>query len=61
VAAGSPTLTYQWAFDGTPIPGATSTAYTVLNAQPANAGDYTVTVHNSASVATSHNAVLRVN
>jgi hypothetical protein len=61
VAAGSQTLTYQWYFDGTLIPGATASTYTVTNAQPANAGDYAVTVRNSASVATSHNAILKVN
>ncbi len=37
-------LTYQWTFNGSPIPGANAASYTVFNANINNAGDYQVTV-----------------
>jgi hypothetical protein len=39
-----PPLTYQWLFEGTEIPGATSDTLAVANAQLANEGFYTVRV-----------------
>ncbi|MDW8308133.1 MAG: immunoglobulin domain-containing protein [Verrucomicrobiales bacterium] len=65
-ASGTPPLSYQWSQDGVPIPGATSTNLTILNAQPDDAGDYTVAVSNpacdlGADVAVSLPATLTVN
>jgi hypothetical protein len=60
-ASGTGPLTYQWRFNGSNISGATSTSYTVSNAQTANAGNYSVVVTNSVGTATSNNAVLTVN
>jgi uncharacterized repeat protein (TIGR03806 family) len=57
---GTP-LSYQWRFNGTNISGATDSAYTVANAQPANAGAYSVIVTNLAGSVASSNASLTVN
>ena len=46
---GSAPLSYQWLAHGTNIPGATAFAYTVTNAQAADAGSYTVVVSNPVS------------
>ncbi len=59
-ASGAPPLSYQWQFGGTAIPGATNTSLTLTDVQPANAGNYTVIVTNSAAVVTSAVAVLTV-
>ena len=40
----NPPVTYQWRFNGVPIPGATGTSHTVTNVQLANEGDYSVGV-----------------
>ncbi len=40
-------LVYQWKTNGTPIPGATGAAYTVVSVTTNNAGSYTVSVTNS--------------
>ncbi len=53
-------LTYQWAFNGSNISGATTTSYTMSNAQTTNAGNYNVIVANHAGTLTSTNAVLTV-
>jgi Immunoglobulin domain len=45
---------YQWNLNGTPIPGATSTTYSVSNAASANAGNYTVTVSSAVGNVTSN-------
>jgi hypothetical protein len=60
-ASGTAPLSYQWRFNGTAISGATSSSYTVSNAQSANAGNYSVVVSNSAGSVTSNNATLTVN
>jgi glucose/arabinose dehydrogenase len=59
-ASGSPTPTYQWRRNGTNISGATSPTYTIPNVQPADAGQYSVVVTNSAGTVTSNNATLTV-
>jgi hypothetical protein len=46
-AYGSPTLTYQWRFNGANILGARSASYTVTNVQRAQAGFYSVVVRNA--------------
>lgn len=53
-------LTYQWKRDGAPIAGATAATLTLESATFAEAGDYTVTVTNSAGSATSNAARLTV-
>jgi hypothetical protein len=60
LAAGNPAPSYQWQFESTNIPGATTDTLTLLNVQPAQAGNYTVVVENLAGAVTSSNAVLSV-
>jgi len=60
VAAGSPPLTYQWSLNGAIIPGATTSALTISNALPADAGAYAVTVTNAVGGLQSGNATLVV-
>ncbi len=60
-AIGIPPLAYRWRFNGTNIIGATTNIYTVTNAQPADAGDYSVIVTNYSGSATSTVAALTVN
>jgi len=45
-AIGTSPLAYQWLFDNTAIPGATSQSYSVTNAQTNDAGSYSVIVKN---------------
>ncbi|MBI3415139.1 MAG: immunoglobulin domain-containing protein, partial [Verrucomicrobia bacterium] len=45
-ARGTPPLRYQWRFNGADIPGATDARLVIANAQPADAGDYSVFVSN---------------
>ena len=59
-AAGTAPLQYQWSFDGNPLPGATSSLYTRIGAQPPQAGNYTVGVTNAIGGVISSNAVLTV-
>lgn len=61
VATGTAPLTYQWKLNGAAIAGATSSSYAISNAQSSQAGDYTVTVSNSAGSVTSNTAKLTVN
>ncbi len=51
---------YQWNFNGAPIPGATSSTYTVPAAGAANAGNYSVTVTNGVGSVTSNVATVAV-
>jgi hypothetical protein len=59
-ATGSLPLTYQWNFNGTPIPGATGQVLTLTNVQYSQAGAYGVTAVNSAGSAPSPSAALTV-
>jgi sugar lactone lactonase YvrE len=61
VASGAAGLTYQWSFNGSAIPDATGSSYTITNAQSSNSGPYTVTVTNGYGSATSSPADLNVN
>jgi Immunoglobulin domain len=51
---------YQWSFNGTPIPGATNSTYVVSGAAAANAGNYAVTVTNGVGSVTSSVAIVAV-
>jgi hypothetical protein len=59
-AAGSPSLAYQWFFNGTNLAGATNTMLSLQNAFPANAGAYIVVVTNAFGSVTSNPAMLTV-
>ena len=59
-AVGTQPITYQWNKNATPISGANSSALTLTNVQPSDAGTYTVVASNSISTTTSTNAVLTV-
>jgi Concanavalin A-like lectin/glucanases superfamily len=52
-AIGVPPLAYQWLKNGTPIPGATTLAYSLTNVSPANLGNYALRVTNLYGSATS--------
>lgn len=54
-------LTYQWLFNGTNLAGATSSALVLTNISLNDAGSYTLLASNSASTATSADALLTVN
>lgn len=45
-ADGTPPLSYQWSLGNTALVGATNATLTLINVQPANAGDYSVVVSN---------------
>ncbi len=59
-AAGTPDLRYQWRFNGSDIPGASSTSYTLDGPSSADAGPYSVRVTNLYGSAISLDAVLTV-
>ena len=59
-ATGLDPLYYQWQFNGTNISAATDTSYEIINAQPSNAGSYTVVITNADGSVTSAQAVLTV-
>jgi alpha-tubulin suppressor-like RCC1 family protein len=59
-ATGFGTLRYQWRFNSSPIPGATTADLTLVNVQPSAAGSYSVVVSNALGSVTSSNAVLTV-
>ena len=53
-------LAYQWRFNNSPIPGATSSSLNLTNVQSSQAGSYTVVVSNSTLAITSSIASLSV-
>jgi hypothetical protein len=59
-ASGTAPLSYQWRKNGTPIPGATTTALNLPSVTTADAGTYSAVVTNAAGPATSGNATLTV-
>ena len=59
-ATGTQPITYQWRKNGVNISGATSATYTISSVVPADAGNYSVVVSNSAGSVTSNNAALSV-
>lgn len=59
-ATGTNPLAYQWRKNTVNISGATNSSYTIPAVVPADAGNYSVVVTNSAGSATSNNAVLTV-
>lgn len=64
-ASGSPPLTLQWYHDGVPIdtianPSAATSTLTISNAQPSDAGSYTVRVSNNGGFVDSNPATLTV-
>src|ERR1035437_5731725 len=61
VASGTGILTYQWELNGAVISGATASSYTVPNAYPSKAGNYSVAVTDAAGTVTSAAATLTVN
>lgn len=60
VAGGSPTLGYQWRFNGVALPGATSASFTRSNVQPLHSGYYDVIVSNAWGEVTSDPVLLEV-
>ncbi len=61
VGTATPDPTYQWRFLGANIANATTNTYTVTNAQPAQAGDYTLVISSTMNAVTSSVATLTVN
>src|ERR1035441_4225277 len=59
-ASGTAPFSYQWRFNGTASPGATSPALTLSNVQSNQAGSYLVVVTNAAGSVTSAVAALTV-
>jgi hypothetical protein len=59
-AAGTAPLDYQWQFNSAAIAGATQSSYSLLSAQPADAGSYSVVLTNAAGSVTSAVATLIV-
>ncbi len=60
-ASGTAPFAYQWLFNGGAISTASASSYTLTNAQPGDAGSYSVIVSNAAGAVTSAPAVLAVN
>jgi hypothetical protein len=58
--SGVPAPACQWYCNGAAISGATAPSLSIANAQPANAGQYTVIISNALGSATSSAAVLTV-
>ena len=60
-ASGVPAPAYQWYFNGSLLPGATSSNYVIASAVPTNMGSYVVVTTNSVNSVTSSAATLTVN
>src|SRR5256885_6387555 len=52
VSAAAPPLMYQWRFGGSNVPGATNSAFSVPNVQPANTSAYSVIISNLSGAVT---------
>ena len=59
-ATGAPPLAYQWRKNGSAIPGATGTAYSLASPQPSDSGAYDVVVSNGCGSATSNAATVTI-
>jgi hypothetical protein len=60
LASGVAPLGYQWQFNGVDIPSATNASFMVTNAQPTNAGSFTVVVSDATGATASRAAILRL-
>ncbi len=60
VATGAFPISYQWAYNGTNIDGATNTVLVVTNAQPTNMGAYSLVASNALGMATNGSMMLDV-
>jgi hypothetical protein len=60
-ATSGTTMTYQWLKNSADISGATSSNYTIVNAQTTDQGSYSVLLVNGGGSVTSSNATLTVN
>jgi hypothetical protein len=60
VATGTSPLTYQWSKGSTAISGATTATLSITGVQPADAGNYSVTVSNGVGSITSSAVALTV-
>jgi hypothetical protein len=58
VAAGVPSLSYQWQFNGTNLVNATASSLTLTNVQPSQQGGYRVIVSNPGGSVSSQVATL---
>jgi hypothetical protein len=59
-ATGAPPLIYQWRFNGTNLPGATTNSYTRANTQTNDGGNYSVVIANTLGSVASSDALLSV-
>lgn len=60
VAAGTEPLAYQWLKNGTNVPGATGSDFTISSTGPTDAGTYSVRVSNAAGSVTSPGATVSI-